>query len=221
MSSINGDLTTRARIRNAALAEFAATGLNRTTIRAIAARAEVSPALVIHHFGSKDGLRAACDEHLLHWLRTENTAAFAGLQLPTRAEYMRAQTEFTTLYGYLRCVVTDGGPAADQLFDQIVDDTESFLALGEEAGTVRPSPDPRARAVISSAIGLGLLAFDEQIARHLGGKSLLDPHVLDRYIAYTLDLYTHGMLTTPITFANDPETRQEDNRERTPPTGTE
>ena len=35
------------------------------TLRAVAARAGVSAALVLHHFGSKEGLRAACDEHLL------------------------------------------------------------------------------------------------------------------------------------------------------------
>ena len=56
------DLTTSARIRDAAIAQFGAHGFN-TGVRAIATAAGVSPGLVIHHFGSKDGLRKACDEY--------------------------------------------------------------------------------------------------------------------------------------------------------------
>ena len=46
-------------------------------MRAVAAEAGVSPALVIHHFGSKDALRAACDEHVLRVIREAETEAFA------------------------------------------------------------------------------------------------------------------------------------------------
>ena len=50
---------TRARIAEAAGALFAARGYERTTIRAIAERAAVDPAMVMRHFGSKEGLFAA------------------------------------------------------------------------------------------------------------------------------------------------------------------
>src|SRR5690606_20135242 len=46
---------TAARIRDAAIVEFAAHGFTKSTVRAIAESAGVSPGLVIHHFGSKDG----------------------------------------------------------------------------------------------------------------------------------------------------------------------
>ncbi len=210
MSSTEADLSTRARIRNAALVEFAQTGLAKTTIRAIAARAEVSPALVIHHFGSKQGLRAACDEHTLSWLRVEKTAAFSGMQLPTRAAYLEAHPEFAVLYAYLRRAAFEEGDVGDEFFDHFVADVAEYLAVGEEAGTVRPYADPHARAVISAAIGLGLMAFDPQIARHLGGSSVLDPVVLERYTAYTLDLYTYGMLTAPVGFAPDGADQEEE-----------
>ncbi len=59
------DLTTRAKIRDAAIVRFGKFGFGRTTIRAIAEAARVSPALVIHHFGSKDGLREVV-RHLHH-----------------------------------------------------------------------------------------------------------------------------------------------------------
>ena len=55
------DLTARASIRNAALRLFAERGADAVTVREIAAQAGISPALVLHHFGSKDGLRAEVD----------------------------------------------------------------------------------------------------------------------------------------------------------------
>src|SRR5699024_9797298 len=59
------DLTSRARIRDAALAQFAEHGTKGATIRGIAAAAGVSPGLVQHHFGSKDALRESCDKYVI------------------------------------------------------------------------------------------------------------------------------------------------------------
>jgi AcrR family transcriptional regulator len=49
---------TRAAILAAARALFAAQGYERTTVREIAARAEIDPALVVRYFGGKEGLFA-------------------------------------------------------------------------------------------------------------------------------------------------------------------
>jgi len=59
------DLTGKARIRHAALHLFAARGYERTSLRQIAHRAHVSLALIAHHFGCKQALREAVDEHVL------------------------------------------------------------------------------------------------------------------------------------------------------------
>ena len=48
-----------AAILKAAQELFAETGFERTTIRAVAARAGLDPALVMQHYGSKEGLFAA------------------------------------------------------------------------------------------------------------------------------------------------------------------
>jgi AcrR family transcriptional regulator len=50
---------TRARIVAAARLQFGSDGFDRTTIRSVAAAAEVDPALVMHYFRNKDGLFAA------------------------------------------------------------------------------------------------------------------------------------------------------------------
>jgi AcrR family transcriptional regulator len=64
------DLTARARILDTALAQFAAHGMRGTTIRGVAEAAGVSPGLVHHHFGSKQKLREACDEHVMECIRS-------------------------------------------------------------------------------------------------------------------------------------------------------
>lgn len=55
------DLTSKARIRNAALSLFAKLGEDGTSMRLIAAEAEVTVGLVAHHYGTKEGLREAVD----------------------------------------------------------------------------------------------------------------------------------------------------------------
>jgi AcrR family transcriptional regulator len=68
---------TRASILAAARELFAAEGYERTTVRDVAARAEIDPALVIRYFGSKDGLFAR--------------AAIFDLRLPDPSEMVRAR----------------------------------------------------------------------------------------------------------------------------------
>ncbi len=57
-----GERSTRDEILDAARDCFAERGFDRATIRDIAARARVDPALVLHYFGSKDKLFAAALE---------------------------------------------------------------------------------------------------------------------------------------------------------------
>src|SRR4051794_30116737 len=59
------DRTARAIIRDEALRLFAERGPDRVRLREIAAAAGVSPGLVLHHYGSLDGLRGAVDDHVL------------------------------------------------------------------------------------------------------------------------------------------------------------
>ena len=63
-SVADADKTARARIRDAAIRRFARDGVAATSLKAIAADAGVSPPLVVHHFGSKAGLREAVAERM-------------------------------------------------------------------------------------------------------------------------------------------------------------
>lgn len=64
MGSLPDDRTSRAVIRDEALRLFAVSGPDAVTIRDIARAAGVSPALVVRHYQSKDGLRDAVDDHV-------------------------------------------------------------------------------------------------------------------------------------------------------------
>ena len=77
--SESSDLTARARLRDAAIELFAERGFDKTSMKAIAEAAGVSPGLVIHHYGSKDELRRVCDEHVIAKLLDERFAAYGGV----------------------------------------------------------------------------------------------------------------------------------------------
>ncbi|RSN29747.1 TetR family transcriptional regulator [Amycolatopsis sp. WAC 01416] len=155
------DLTARARIRDAALARFGADGVAGTSVRAVAADAGVSPGLVLHHFGSKDGLRQACDEHVLEGIRAGGAVGSEAL-----AEVLQAATPVRR---YLARAFLDGTSEASALFTEIVEHTEAWLADGEQEGWVCPSDDSFARTVVYVSWLLAPLVLGDHVGRLLGG----------------------------------------------------
>lgn len=157
------DLTTRARIRDAAVLVFARDGFG-ATVRAVAAAAGVSPGLVIHHFGSKAGLRAACDEHVLRVTRDANRDAVAPPAPASAIERILAQMDDLGSGAerllYLLRSLQDSGPATRDLLDHLVADAEVTLRAGVAAGTVVPSRDEAARARFLVAQSLGTMLVD-------------------------------------------------------------
>jgi TetR/AcrR family transcriptional regulator, regulator of cefoperazone and chloramphenicol sensitivity len=186
------DRTARARIRDAGVQTFGTAGFG-APVRAVAAEAGVSPGLVIHHFGSKDGLRAACDEHVLRVIRDAETDAFdsaPGAMLAQLAEL----DQYAPLVGYLVQALLAGGDLASTLLARMTTDAEGYLAEAVAAGRIRPSRDPAARAAYLVDVGIGaLLTF---VRRHPAG----DPRTVLRAYAEAnslpaLELYTEGLLT--------------------------
>lgn len=194
MRSPLDDLSTTARIRTAAFALFAEHGIRTTTVRRVAEAAGVSAGLVIHHFGSKDGLRAACDEWLLERLGRDKTATIQGD--PAALGQMTSQlAELSPFMDYIVASLSEGGPGADRLFDRVCDMTDALITDGVRAGTIRDPQDRMAWVTTITALSCGASMLGMQIARRLGGESLMDPAVYARYSLTTMDLYTHGMFT--------------------------
>jgi len=193
MRSAHEDLTTRARIRDAALALFGAQGVDGTSVRAIAAQAQVSPALVMHHFGSKDGLRAACDAAIVDEIMGRKAEMLGESDLASTIQQWLADMDtFRPSFDYLARMITDGGEAGQQLFDALVERTEAMIGQGVAAGRMTAPRDARTTAVIVAAHGIMPLILERHIGRALGGSGLTRD-VVQRLTIPTLELYTHGL----------------------------
>lgn len=194
------DLSTRARIRDAAIEMFGEQGFG-TGVRAIAAAAGVSPGLVNHHFGSKDGLRAACDEQVLATIRSEKAKA---LTAPNVANGMLAAMAEIEVYGpmvaYMFRSFQAGGPLAESLFEHLVSDSEVYIQTGVDAGSIKPSRDPAARARYLTMLNIGATVFYLQMRMERDGKIDYRKAIRDLSEELTLpalEVYTQGLLTDP------------------------
>jgi AcrR family transcriptional regulator len=157
------DLTTRARIRDAAMALFTEQGVKAATIRRIAEAAKVSPGLVQHHFGTKEALRQACDEYVLSYLREQVTAGITDHNLEKPEFIENVHRTAPPLMKYLGRALVDGSPAAAAMFDELVSVTEEHLASSDG-----PEVDHRARAAVLTAMKLGITVLHECVSRALG-----------------------------------------------------
>ncbi|ASR39622.1 transcriptional regulator [Prauserella marina] len=184
------DLTAQARIRDAALERFGFGGVAATSVRAIAATAGVSPALVLHHFGSKEGLRQACDEHVLAAIRSGPTVDGV-IEQGALTEILRTATPVRR---YLGRALLEGSEAANVLFAEIVDATQQWLADGEAQGWATPTTDARARAVTYVAWLLAPLLLSEQVSQLLGGD-VAEPETSLRGARAGLEMLTGGLFT--------------------------
>jgi AcrR family transcriptional regulator len=194
-SASTEDLTTRARIRDAAIRRFGVEGFG-VPVRALAADAGVSPALVIHHFGSKDALRAACDEHVLRMIREAETEAFTTSTPVDLLGQLALLDDFAPSVGYLVQALLAGGDLAATLLARMTADAEVYLADAVAAGRMRPSRDPAARAAFLVDVGVG--AVLSYVRRHPPADG--DYRVTLRAYAQAnslpaLELYTEGLLT--------------------------
>jgi len=194
------DLTARARIRDAAVARFGRDGF-RAPVRTIAEDAGVSAGLVIHHYGSKDALRAACDEHVLTVIREQKSAAITLASPSETIGLLAGVQEYAPLFAYIVRSLLDGGALAGHFVDGLVDDAAAYLKAGEEAGTVRSSADPagRARQVVATQVGLLVMAQLDAAAGHgiapTESPAAAITQLYDRAMLAGLDLYTHGLFT--------------------------
>lgn len=205
MRSVRDDLTTRAVIRDEALRLFAERGLNAVTIRQIATAAGVSPGLVMHHFGSKEGLREAVDQHVLAtfeaMLGELSREGDFSLREPGSAGSL---AEAITVHlpadspapAYLRRLLLDGGTAGGQLFRRLYEVSRQTVAALSAAGLLTPGPDPDARAAFLMANDLAVILLREHLADVLGVDPLTSEGMA-RWGREVLSVYASGLLAPP------------------------
>lgn len=193
------DLTARARIRDAAIVYIGRHGWRAATVRAVAADAGVSPALVIHHFGSKDGLREACDAHVTGLIDELTRHAAENLGPADTLDLINAAPDLAPLTPYVMRTIGDGGDFAQQLWDRLVDDTERYLKAAVAGGVARPTQDERARAELVVIFKLGTYHLARYAIPPAPGAHPSDldiAAIATRYGVPALELFTHGLYRT-------------------------
>ena len=166
--TVDSDLTTRARIRDAALTLFPRDGFARATVRSIATEAGVSPGLVVHHFGSKEGLREECDRHVVAKFRETKLAAMEQRNVTSPAFAASAFRVSPPLLRYFGWALIRGHPAAGELFDEMVSEGHEITRRAVEGGMVKGSEDLETRTTVQMALMLGMTALHAHVERNTG-----------------------------------------------------
>jgi AcrR family transcriptional regulator len=177
------DLTARARIRDAAISLMAERGIGGATIRDIAQAAGVSSGLVRHHFGSKEGLRAACDEYVM------NVVTGIGQRFTDTMVIDGVTPELLRLQRYLVQSTMEDSPAANALFDRMMEYGEQWLA-----STDMKLHDPRAVIAVIGVMKLSLYTMSDQLSRVLG-EDVRTPRGWTRVLQASLEIFSHAVIT--------------------------
>ncbi|MFV9636452.1 TetR/AcrR family transcriptional regulator [Mycobacterium neumannii] len=164
------DLTARARIRDAALVQFAERGIRGATIKSIAEQAGVSPGLVQHHFGTKDKLREACDAAVVEIFRRRTAQGALTGEITNRQFIADLFEASPLLIRYLARAAVDGGPAAAAVLDELAAGAQEFLTHTWPERFPPGSRLARDAAAVMCAMHSGVLLLHDQLARQMGSS---------------------------------------------------
>lgn len=162
--------TTREQLLKFAVEMFAEKGFAETSLRAISKRAEVSPALLIHHFGTKDALvKEAISKTLGSWVAGEKAAVLddESNQVQNWQTFME---KGATPLNFFRQVLLAGGEYSQRLFDAAVSESEVLLDQMQSVGRLREISDKQTTALIMAVSGLGSVLLMSQIEKSMGGS---------------------------------------------------
>lgn len=195
MRSASDDLTARSRIRDAAIETIARQGFAGTTVRAVATAAGVSPALVLHHFGSKDGLRQACDDAVWEQFHELITSTTRDVGVGELLRQFSIRTERSPSAAYVTRSLLDGGEFAHRIFDGMVADVEQYMRTAVDTGVVRPARDEHIRSQMLTSYSLGSML----LGRYILGEGIdpfeISDQLAELFTAEGLDLFTDGLFT--------------------------
>jgi AcrR family transcriptional regulator len=182
------DLTARARIRDAAITLFAERGIGPATIRDIAQAAGVSSGLVRHHFGSKDGLRRACDDYAMAELTRIRTRIFDDGHFQDQSFLGAVHPAAMQLQRYLVRSTLDSPASTSAMFARMVEVGEEWLD-----GQGIHVEDQRAYAAVLVAMQMGMFLMADQLSAALG-TDVTKPAGHLRMLRGAIEVFTHPLL---------------------------
>lgn len=188
--------SSRAPIVGVALRLFGEQGIEATSLREVAKASNVSPALLVHHFGGKDGLVAAADEAALREFGdayVDDTPAEGDDLLSRRAaQTARVMREHPDVCAYLGRALVERTPGAERLFRAMIAGGRAEIDHLVESGAVRPGTDHLWVALQHFFLIWAPLSFMPLLAEVLDGP-LLDEGSLDRWVEANVELLRNGV----------------------------
>jgi len=187
-------MTTAARIRDAAIEQWGQHGFH-VSLRAIAEAAGVSAGLVIHHFGSKDGLREACDEYIAEQIRSAKTESLRSADPATWFAQIAEIESYAPMMAYLVRSMQSGTQLAKTFWQRMIDNAEEYIEEGVRAGTLKPSRDPKARARFLAMSGGGAFLLYLQMHDKPADMAAVLHDYGEEMMLPALEVYSHGLMT--------------------------
>jgi AcrR family transcriptional regulator len=214
----DGDLTAAARIRDAAILRFSRDGFG-VSLRTVAEDAQISGGLILYHFGTKEGLRRACDEWVLAEIRESKRAVLGTGETGPWLAQLGQTDHFAPLAMYVARTLQAGGEAAAAFFDHLVDDAAGYLEEGVRNGVITPSRDPYARARFLTGMSVGTVLLEMSLRPQMlrdGDFTGFFQAIAEATTGPGLELYTQGLLTDRqmlddyLMYVTDPPARADD-----------
>ncbi|MGV0717451.1 TetR family transcriptional regulator [Mycolicibacterium sp. XJ662] len=193
MRSASDDRTAPARIRDAAIDQWGQHGF-QVGLRAIAEAAGVSAALVIHHFGSKEGLRKACDDHIAEEVRSGKLESMQANDPATWFAQMAEIESYAPLMAYLVRSMQSGSELAKTLWRKMMADAEEYMAEGVRNGVLKTSRDPAARARYMVLSGSGGFLLYLQLHDNPTDLRAVLRDYSEEMMLPALEIYTAGVM---------------------------
>lgn len=196
--------TGRERIVDSALALFADRGPDAVSLRDVAAHAGVSAALIVHHFGSREGLAQAVDDHVigifdrladdLEGLADDlDGSAAGGVSASGLVESLLAGLpEGSPVPAYLRRMLLGESHSGTALFRRWYALTEEILDRMRERGALVETDDPRMQAAFLLVGDLAMILLHRHVHDALG----IDPLTAagsHRWATTAIAAYTDGV----------------------------
>jgi AcrR family transcriptional regulator len=184
----------RQRLLRTAFKLFGERGFDSVTVRELAAASQVSIGLIKHHFGSKEGLRAAVDDAFMAQFEEALTLAprpggGAGLTTEDLAVNIdawigRHQADWADTVNYFRRALLEESDWGYALFSRFYGIVQRTIAGMEAAGQIAPEVDRLWLPFLMIYLEVGTILLDPYIRRTLGESGFDGPLWRRRHRAY-------------------------------------
>lgn len=182
----------------AALRTFGERGIEATSLREVAKIAGVSPPLIVHHFGGKDGLVAAVDEVALkefgaaYGSETTEGGDPGDLLRRRSAQTVGVMREHPEVCAYLGRALVEGTAGSARLFRQMIEGGRIEIDALAEQGALREDADRLWATLQHFFLIWAPLSFMPLLEEALDG-SPLDEENLNRWAGANVDLLREGL----------------------------